>query len=72
MVLHPTLLISLLLVISNLHVLILSAGLEKTLRLLQAVTQIIAAYSLTVTSAAPWLQARKQFALGEITSSLQI
>lgn len=41
-----------------------SAGLEKTLRLLQALVQIIAAYSLTATAAKPWLQARKQFALG--------
>ncbi|KAF8859452.1 hypothetical protein BDZ45DRAFT_356468 [Acephala macrosclerotiorum] len=41
-----------------------AAGLEKTLRFLQSFVQIIAAYSLTTSAAKPWLQARKQFALG--------
>ncbi|KAK6579889.1 hypothetical protein PZA11_007597 [Diplocarpon coronariae] len=41
-----------------------AAGLEKTLRLLQSLAQVVAACSLTATAAAPWLQARKQFALG--------
>ncbi|KAJ5052135.1 uncharacterized protein L3040_001894 [Drepanopeziza brunnea f. sp. 'multigermtubi'] len=41
-----------------------AAGLEKTLRLLQSLAQIVAAYSLTAAAAAPWLQARTQLALG--------
>ncbi|KAL2061866.1 hypothetical protein VTL71DRAFT_7244 [Oculimacula yallundae] len=40
-----------------------AAGLEKTLRLLQSIVQVIAANSLPA-SAVQWLQARKQFALG--------
>lgn len=42
----------------------LTAGLEKTLRLLQGLSQIIIAYTSSPLSATPWLQARKQFALG--------
>ncbi|KAG9228174.1 peroxisomal biogenesis factor 11 [Amylocarpus encephaloides] len=38
-----------------------AAGLEKTLRLLQALTQICASYA---PNPQPWLQARKQIALG--------
>lgn len=41
------------------------AGLEKTLRLLQALAQITAAYSVSGTDAQPWLQARNQIALGD-------
>ncbi|PBP26178.1 PEX11 domain protein [Diplocarpon rosae] len=41
-----------------------TAGLEKTLRLLQSLAQVVAACSLTTTAAAPWLQARNQLALG--------
>jgi hypothetical protein len=41
-----------------------TAGLEKTLRFLQGLSQIILAYTLSPTAAAPWFQARKQFALG--------
>jgi len=41
-----------------------AAGLEKTLRFLQSFVQVIAAYSASVADAAPWLQARNQFALG--------
>ncbi|KAG4438992.1 hypothetical protein IFR05_005508 [Cadophora sp. M221] len=40
-----------------------AAGLEKTLRLLQSCSQVIAANS-SPAAAAPWLQARSQFALG--------
>ncbi|KAH9208814.1 peroxisomal biogenesis factor 11 [Leptodontidium sp. 2 PMI_412] len=40
-----------------------AAGLEKTLRLLQSCSQVIAANSLPA-AAAPWLQARSQLALG--------
>ncbi|PVH85930.1 hypothetical protein DL98DRAFT_583018 [Cadophora sp. DSE1049] len=40
-----------------------AAGLEKTLRLLQSCSQVVAAHSLPV-AAAPWLQARSQLALG--------
>ncbi|KAH7313200.1 PEX11 domain-containing protein [Rhexocercosporidium sp. MPI-PUGE-AT-0058] len=40
-----------------------AAGLEKTLRLLQSFSQVVAANSLPP-AAAPWLQARTQFALG--------
>lgn len=40
------------------------AGLEKTLRFLQSAVQVIAAYSVSAADAAPWLQGRKQFALG--------
>ncbi|KAH7384733.1 peroxisomal biogenesis factor 11 [Cadophora sp. MPI-SDFR-AT-0126] len=40
-----------------------AAGLEKTLRLLQSCSQVVAAHSLPVASA-PWLQARSQLALG--------
>lgn len=41
-----------------------TAGLEKTLRFLQSLAQVSAAWALTSTQAAPWLQARKQLALG--------
>ncbi|CZT00615.1 related to PEX11 domain protein [Rhynchosporium graminicola] len=39
------------------------AGLEKTLRLLQSISQVVGA-NLLPAAAAPWLRARAQFALG--------
>lgn len=45
------------------------AGLEKTLRLLQSLSLIIATNAVTPAAAAPWVLARKQFALGMLLSS---
>jgi hypothetical protein len=48
----------------------LTAGLEKTLRLLQALTQIIIAYALSPLEAQPWAQVRKQINLGKVERSI--
>lgn len=47
------------------------AGLEKTLRLLQAGAQIMVAWMAgTGEDAVSWVQARKQFALGDFSDFL--
>jgi hypothetical protein len=48
----------------------LTAGLEKALRLLQALTQIIIAYALSPLEAQPWAQVRKQINLGKAERSI--
>ncbi len=41
-----------------------TAGLEKTLRLIQSICQVVAAYMIGEEDAAAWLTARRQLALG--------
>ena len=43
---------------------IFAAALERILRLLQALSQVLVAYSLSIEDAKVWLHLRKQFALG--------